>query len=189
MNVSKNAEYAELFQYVSDEERKLYYALHHEDLNALIHEITSAVFLNIKSIDPGAWYRLLDNYKQIRSSPEMKTFEASLLTFLNSFKEFIATPAVLEVFTDYLENNKTGFANPVLALSGMLLDWLFNNSKSIIQLLILWTQANKGNLPRLMQMRDDIVSIAIRLDKRSILDTIKANRIDDIKANNQTSNQ
>jgi hypothetical protein len=185
MNVSKNAEYAELFQYVSNEERKLYYALHHENLDTLIREITDAIFVNIKSIDINVWFRLLDNYKEIRQSSEMKTFEAAFLTFLSSFSEFASTPAVLKVFTDCLENNKTEFVNPVLVLSGMVLDWFFKNHKNAIQLLILWTQANKGNLPRLMQMRDDILSIALRLDKRSILDTIKATRIDNIKTNKQ----
>jgi hypothetical protein len=172
MKISNNQEYKDIFQYLLNEEQKLYFVMHHEDRDKMIEALLSAVVENLNKLEPAAWSRILTNFTDIRNSLEFKNFEKEFRSIMSNLKSFVEDDLIKHMINSYIKNDGE-FQNPINEILKKLSSFLYENRSQIIHLLILWVQVNKGNIPRLLSIKDDLVKVLQALSKSEILSTAK----------------
>ena len=172
MKISNNQEYKDIFQYLLNEEQKLYFVMHHEDRDKMIEALLSAVVENLNKLEPAAWSRILTNFTDIRNSLEFKNFEKEFRSIMSNLKSFVEDDLIKHMINSYIKNDGE-FQNPINGILKNLSSFLYENRSQIIYLLILWVQVNKGNIPRLLSIKDDLVKVLQALSKSEILSTAK----------------
>jgi hypothetical protein len=146
--------------------------MHHEDRDKMIEALLSAVVENLNKLEPAAWSRILTNFTDIRNSLEFKNFEKEFRSIMSNLKLFVEDDLIKHMINSYIKNDGE-FQNPINEILRKLSSFLYENRSQIIYLLILWVQVNKGNIPRLLSIKDDLVKVLQALSKSEILSTAK----------------